>query len=340
MRRREIEQLLNSALEKTAPDNVRDILSDCGEQNGRSVIIMTEAKKKKPVLKIAVTVAAAALIMAVTVTAVNFTGLMDESEAFATAYNHLYNVTPEGQDKTDIGNLILSGMASENGIEMGDSDIGLKGVRPVYRLSFTLLDTVYRYTIDAKTGVVYEWLSEPVSESEYAPKEHETHPFEISEAEKNAAYNRTYALNAAVDHFGLYGGVFSYPDGDSESYVYFKNDVYSSEEGYYELTYWGGGYEYSCKVSMETGEVYDAEISDDELYEGTEEQKVKAEPIPGVIGLNAALKIACEELGVEYTLEYCGDSYLGYADYIPEGKIGISLFNEPTYKVFMKIEGD
>ena len=331
MKRQDIESLLRTGFEKTVPDVVDSVLEQCGEQKG-SVIIMTEKGKKRTALKAVLIAAAAAAILSVTAAAVSFRGLIDERGAFVAAYNHLYE-TAEGQEQTDIGNLILAGMPIEDAAEMQEADIGLKGLRPVYNLTFTLVGTVYHYTVDARTGVIIASSSEPLEDTDKREPVYERHPFVISEAEKNANYNRTYALNAVQDYFGCFSRI--YPGaGDEKFAVNFFNDVYSSEDGYYDIAYFGGGYKYSCKVDMTTGEIYDDKIEKDELFTGEEEDRFKVEPLEGVIGHNAALKAACEAAGIEYTLKYCGDAFLGYVEYFDAGSFsGYVPYNSAVYPV-------
>ncbi len=326
-------------LSKELRDDIPTSLGSVSELSGMtegSVIYMKKTKRLKPAVKIAIAVAAAAVALTLTVTAVNFTGLIDERDAFAAAYNHLYE-TSEGEEQKDIANLILAGMPIEDAAEMESADIGLKGLRPVYNLTFTMVETVYHYTVDAKTGVIIASSSEPLETSESREPVYERHPFVISEAEKNAEYNRTYALYAVQEHFGCFSRTFPGADG-AKFAVNFFNDVYSSEDGYYEITYCGGGYKYSCKVDMTNGEIYDDKIELDDLYTGEEEDRFKVEPLEGVIGHNAALKAACEAAGIEYTLKYCGDAFLGYVEYFDAGSFSSYVpYNSAVYPVTLNV---
>ena len=326
MNNKDTEKLLRSAFSKSAPQLSEALLP---KETKGSATIMSETKKSRKGLKIAIVAAALAAALSVTAAAVSFTGLIDRHDAFAAAYNHLYE-TAEGEEKQFIANMILAGTAVEDEAEVIDADIGLKGLRPVYNLTFTIGETVYHYTVDAKTAVIISSSSEPYITEEKPT--HETHEFAISEAEKNANYNRTYAIHEARDHFGCH--MTTSLGGIEMNIADFSSDVYSCEEGYYEITFWGGGYMYRCKVDMSTGEIYDDEIAEDDLYTGSDENKVMVHKVEGVVGLNKAIESACEAVGKEYTLKYTGDVALAFAEYYPAGSFsGYLPYNQAAYIV-------
>lgn len=256
------------------------------EQSRR--IIMTENRKRRSIVKILAIAATVVLILATTVSAVALTGLISKDEAFSSAYNHLHN-TSDPEEKDTIANLILSGMIIEESAELSEAQLGFKEGRFVYNLSFRLIDYMYYYTVDAKTGVVLDCYKE------YDPKEEEPdenltrydHEELWSYAELTAPYGRVSALNIATDYFGTHPMI---TNGRVDSYV----DAY--EDGHYEIMFAGGGYVYTCKVDMQTGELYDDEITEDPEFTG---DKFRLEHIDGVIGLNEASRIAFEDSGLK-----------------------------------------
>lgn len=318
---RDIEKLLRSAFEKSVPDVFDSVSEQCAGQEGR-VITMTAKKHRLPkAVKIAAIAAALIITLAVTVTAVGFTGLMSENEALAFACNYVFNTASEDQ-QDDLGKLILAGMVTKDSAVMDEANIGLENGRPVYRLTFSILDTVYNCTLDAKTGVIYECTSEAAEKVEEPNERPRTTIDNVSEAEKKAVYDRLWAANEAKDYFGIY---------DDYSGKYYMG-LESNENGYYGLLYIGRGYIYSCKVDMMTGEVYDAEVTEDEEYTGPADEIKKSEPL-GYIGRNEAVKIACEAAGFEYSTAYNESKRGPFVAYVEANMYGITPYDEPTFEV-------
>ena len=163
MTNKDIEKTVSSAFSKAVPDVLASVLEQCDEQKG-SVLMNNNAEmtdktnKKRPVLRAVLIAAVLTVAMAVTVTAVSMTGLIDEREAFLRAYEHLVETSEEGED---IANLVIAGEENRLGSTVYEADLGLKSGRIVYKIDFQFIETIYHYTIDAKTAVVLDYSSEP-----------------------------------------------------------------------------------------------------------------------------------------------------------------------------------
>ena len=159
MTKKDIEKTVGSAFSKTAPDVLGSVLERCDEQKG-SVLMNIDKKKewRRHVLRTALIAAALAAALAVTATAASLNGLIGEEEAFVKAYEHL---TLTSEDGDDIMSMVLAGTVEPLDASVVEADLGLKAGRIVYKLNFQIYDTLYHYTVDAKTGVILESSGEP-----------------------------------------------------------------------------------------------------------------------------------------------------------------------------------
>lgn len=249
--------------------------------------------------KIAAIAAAVIVILTVTVSATAFTGLIGKEKAFEAARAYVIRNTDE-RGKVSTWTLFLENLEYDTSVEETEVKLGLTaGLRSVYKVEFKIAGYAYDITVDAKTGTVLDW-SQEIDEGW---EEH------LEEVEFRGPADGIWepeigsmdAMNIARDYFGLYntGYIGCGVNGESASgEPNFKTEPYSIH-----VDHEHGGYIYSCDVNGTTGEVMNAEITEDESYSGERHQH---EPNHDLIGLYRAVVIVREELGIsrEDTVSY------------------------------------
>ena len=242
--------------------------------------------------KIAAIAAAVIVTLVATVSAAAFTGLIGKEKAFEAARAYVIRNTDE-YGKVSTWTLFCEGLEYDTSVEETEVKLGLTaGLRSVYKVKFKIAGYSYDITVDAKTGTVLDWSWETDEGWEEHLEEVEFRgPADgVWDPEAIVGYD---ALDIATDYFGLYNTGYigcGVNGGSAGTAPNFDTEPYSVH-----VDYEHGGYIYSCDINGTTGEVMNAEITEDESYSG---ERHLHEPNYDLIGLHRAVMIVRENLGI------------------------------------------
>ena len=307
--------------------------------------------------KIAAIAAAVMVIFAVTVSAAAFTGLVDKNTALGSAMDYVVQ-NAETQDESDLLTKYI--YAGETYVEMFEEtqvDLGLKGFRAVYNVSFRLGQFAYSVGVDAKTGVVIScereidmawWLQRQKNEVSI-------HPIEEYE-EFHAEYEKFHDVIQGMDLYHIaseYTGLYTkaigrYSTDVCKSYDWGENRMYGFDiedlpetfdkysTWYVELTH--GGYKYALIIDSVTGEVLSCDITEYDDFEG---ERHLHEPSDEYIGPHKARQIFTAQTGIDYSsrwLSFGVSFYPENKDIITDGGTIKNTYGKDIYYVFAIME--
>lgn len=301
MARSDIERKIYSAFSKAVPDVLDSVLEECSEQKGQEISMTENIKKRRPVLRIAAVAAAVVLLLAMSVTVVAVSGVVNveevfgftgKEEAFGTAATYIVKHADSTAESNNLAYFILSGMTYDISSEDSAVTLGLSGLRPVYHVKFKVGGYSYDVDVDAKTGVVIS-CEKDIDEGweEHVKDELSSAglPDNVDQALENTWRSGYYCLEftdepnpdaargdidatgaelIARDWFGLGQAGHFYGCDDRVSGNNIGEGEYSGESFKYFIQMVHAGYVYEAKIDSVSGEVVESYVIEDPEYDG------------------------------------------------------------------------
>ncbi len=294
--RRALEKRLCAVFTKDVPPFPEEVLEQCSDRKG-AVITVAEKKNIRPFRTLLI---AAALIaaLAVTVTAVSLSGLIDPDSALAQAKTYIVSNETDPGLKAELSEAIIGGMVYDESFGVGEADLGLKNGRIVYSISFNTCGYCYDIVMDAKTGVVYSVDRETDADWEEIYPELAKKRDDMLESQEAEQQRQEQEMRREIDEapdytlirsrFNEYFGLNFFTETDLEPNPETRTAVCTKKVD---------GYIYTATVSYDGSVISDPSVVEDPGFTG---ERVLHEKIEGIISYDEADRLAEEAVIEKY----------------------------------------